>query len=84
MGAIKKGFFFYPLLQDKLQTGGSPSGSRYALFGLPDIGLAAAPILFATIVLLPLARPRLGQVAAPRPFSARVRWWRHMTSTSDS
>ena len=40
MGAIKKGLFFYPLLQDTpgfVAQGGSGAGSRYALFGLPDI-----------------------------------------------
>ena len=47
MGAIKKGIFFFPLLQDTSANGAqgiSVGGSRYALFGLPDIEAFQLPI----------------------------------------
>jgi hypothetical protein len=47
MGAIKKGLFFYPLLQDTAgfaAQGGGGAGSRYALFGLPDNEAFQLPI----------------------------------------
>lgn len=47
MGAIKKEFFFYPLLQDtslNTQQGIAPDGSRYVLCSLPDIEACQLPI----------------------------------------
>jgi hypothetical protein len=47
MGAIKKLFFFYPLLQDNSlnsNQGIAAGGSRYALFSLPDIEAYQLPI----------------------------------------
>jgi Autochaperone Domain Type 1 len=46
MGAIQKGFFIYPLLQDGFTgQGGSAQGSRYALFGLPSGEAFQLPIV---------------------------------------
>ena len=52
MGAIKKGFFFDPLLQDtslNAAQGIAAGGSRYALFGLPDVEAFQLPIMNTAI-----------------------------------
>ena len=49
-GAIKKGFFVYPLLQDNFaREGGSGGGSRYALFGLPDVEAFQLPVAMTAV-----------------------------------